>query len=143
MEGVRSCSFISIRGKDILENTPSSSPPQQILFNLAFAMSNQLPGTTATNGRGDPERVSIFAMPGTEEEEVPLWQFFEEEAASNNNLRIPAVKYKRNTCRFCKKTFEERKRLNLHPALTELVLRRKHVEYLSKNVIIISIKAHL
>ncbi|KAJ4318660.1 hypothetical protein N0V84_006748 [Fusarium piperis] len=40
-------------------------------------MSDQLPGTTVTNGRGEQECVPLFAAPGTAEEEVPLWQLFE------------------------------------------------------------------
>lgn len=47
-------------------------------------MSNKLPGTTTLNSRGEQESVSIFPMPGTEAEEVPLWQFFEERPVSNH-----------------------------------------------------------
>ncbi|RTE80219.1 hypothetical protein BHE90_005275 [Fusarium euwallaceae] len=38
----------------------------------------QLPVTSATNDDGNQGQVSIFAMPGSEAEEVPLWQFFKE-----------------------------------------------------------------
>lgn len=40
-------------------------------------MSDQLPCTTVTNARGEQERVSPFVVPGTAEEEAPLWQLFE------------------------------------------------------------------
>ncbi|KAL2677347.1 hypothetical protein Neosp_011116 [[Neocosmospora] mangrovei] len=46
-------------------------------------MSNKPPGTTALNSRGEEESVSIFPMPGTEAEEVPLWQLFEERPVSD------------------------------------------------------------
>lgn len=68
-------------------------------------MTDKLPGATATNSSGELERVSIFSLPGTEEEEVSLWEFFEEEAASNKNTRVSAAKYERNTCHFCKEIF--------------------------------------
>ncbi|KAI8714880.1 hypothetical protein NCS52_01208900 [Fusarium sp. LHS14.1] len=56
-----------------------------ILFNLdPITMSNKLPGTTAINSRGEEKSVSIFPMPGTEAEEVPLWQFFEERPVSSH-----------------------------------------------------------
>lgn len=55
-----------------------------ILLNLdPITMSNKLPGTTSLNSRGEEESVSIFPMPGTEAEEVPLWQFFEERPVPN------------------------------------------------------------
>lgn len=72
------------------------------------------------------------------EEEAVLQQ--ERDDEDYKTLRVPAGKYKQNTCRFCKRTFKERKRLSLRPALMELVLCRKHAEYLPRNVTIISIK---